>query len=134
MSHTVKRQSACTDQVVVDRAARNLGAEILGQGRHKLYSGTYTGYGIKLPGWSYPVVLDLQSGEMKFDNYGGRWGNEERLADFKQRYTLEGQTAVAEKKGHKTKEVVLPNGNVELHVTVGGDGMTLGGGGGMTLE
>jgi len=28
---------------------------------------------VKLPDWKYPVVFDTNSGEAKFDNYGGRW-------------------------------------------------------------
>lgn len=136
MSHTVKRQSAFTDQAIVDRTARHLGAEVVGHGKHRLYGGTQTGYGVKLPGWRYPIVIDLKTGDIKMDNYGGSWGAEERLADFRQRYTVEGQKKVAEQKGHKVREMALPNGDIELHVTVGGEGMTLGGGGGgsgMTL-
>jgi hypothetical protein len=43
------------------------------QGTHRLFSGHVSGLGVQLPDWRYPVVCNLSSGELKFDNYNGHW-------------------------------------------------------------
>jgi hypothetical protein len=40
-----------------------------------LFSGSAIGLAVRLPGWRYPVVFDLATGEARYDNYGGRWGD-----------------------------------------------------------
>jgi hypothetical protein len=42
----------------------------------RLFSASVTGLAIELPGWNYPVVCDLASGSLKYDNYGGAWKGE----------------------------------------------------------
>ena len=43
------------------------------QGKAELYSGEASGLLVQLPDWTYPAVIDVQSGELRFDNYGGAW-------------------------------------------------------------
>lgn len=133
MSHTVKRRTQCTDLVGCTRAAQRMGAEILGQGRHKLFGDTHSGLGIKLPQWNYPIVVNLATGEISFDNYNGRWGDLERLNDFKQGYTVEMGKKTAEEKGHQVQELVLPNGEIELQIHIGGGASAAGSGGGLEV-
>lgn len=57
-------------------------------GTFQLYSGTATGYGIKLRGWTYPIVV-TEDGTIQYDNYGGRWGNEAELNALVQNYAVE---------------------------------------------
>lgn len=134
MSHTVRRRSQCTNEEGVTRAAQRMGAQVLGHGRHRLYDGTRTGFGVKLPGWRYPIVFDLTNGNMAYDHYNGSWGNPERLNDFKQGYTLEMGKKTAEEKGHRVEEVALDNGDVELKIHIGGGGGGVAGdSGGLTV-
>ena len=44
---------------------------------------------MQLPGWTYPLVCDLASGELKYDNFSGRWGDQARLDAFLQAYAVE---------------------------------------------
>ncbi|MBL6706207.1 MAG: DUF1257 domain-containing protein [Planctomycetaceae bacterium] len=38
----------------------------------KLFSTKATGYCVELPDWSYPIVCDVESGRVHFDNFNGR--------------------------------------------------------------
>ena len=42
-------------------------------GTAHLYAGEATGLLVRLPGWTYPVVIDPQTGEVRYDNFEGRW-------------------------------------------------------------
>jgi hypothetical protein len=57
-------------------------------GTHTLFSGQGTGLGVQLPGWQYPVVCDLQTGQIQFDNFQGRWGDPAQRDRFKQAYDV----------------------------------------------
>ena len=39
----------------------------------QLFSDTAEGLAFELPGWNYPVVCDLTTGQVRFDNFEGRW-------------------------------------------------------------
>jgi len=34
---------------------------------------------VQFPGWNYPAVIDVGSGEVRFDNYEGAWGDRAHL-------------------------------------------------------
>ncbi len=55
----------------------------------QLFSGEATGLTVRLPKWHYPVVCDLASGRLHFDNFGGRWGDQQHLDRFLQAYAVE---------------------------------------------
>ena len=42
-------------------------------GTHRLFQGEVSGLGVQLPDWKYVVVCDLTTGQLKYDNYGGKW-------------------------------------------------------------
>lgn len=86
----------------------------------QLYSESVTGLGIELPKWRYTVVADLRTGDLKFDHYGGRWGDQEHLDRFLQRYTIEAATIAARKQGHSVEEQKLRDGSVKLSIQLGG--------------
>ena len=48
-------------------------------GSTKLFSTSLTGWAVQLPEWRYPVVCEVETGRVSFDNYEGRWGNGGRL-------------------------------------------------------
>ena len=75
---------------------------------------------MKLPDWKYPVVFDTKSGEAKFDNYGGHWGDQKQLDRFLQIYAVEVTKAQARRKGHSLTEQPLADGSIKLTVKIGG--------------
>ena len=90
------------------------------EGTTKLFSGNATGLIVKLPDWKYPVVFNATTGEAKFDNYNGRWGDQARLDEFLQSYAVEKAKIEARKKGHSCTEQQLADGSIKLTVQVGG--------------
>lgn len=73
MSHVVQLQAQIKDAAAVRAACQRLGLPAPVQGTTKLFSGEVTGLAVQLPDWIYPVVADLASGQLKFDNFQGRW-------------------------------------------------------------
>jgi hypothetical protein len=69
---------------------------------------------LSTPGWQYPVVADLASGELRYDNFGGRWGEQLCLDRFLQTYAVEVVRAQARRKGHTCTEEALADGNIKL--------------------
>jgi hypothetical protein len=67
---------------------------------------------VKIPGWRYPAVFDTQTGQARFDNYGGRWGEQSQLDRFLQAYAVEKTKLEARKKGHTVTEHSLTDGCV----------------------
>ena len=74
-----------------------------------------------MPDWLYPVVADLETGDLKFDSFGGRWGEPKHLDQFLQMYTVEAATIAARKQGHSVSEQQLEDGSIKLTVAVGGE-------------
>ena len=73
MSHIVTVKSQIKDAAAVSAACRRLGLAEPVVETVKLFTSQATGLAVRLSGWRYPVVCDVASGEVKFDNYGGRW-------------------------------------------------------------
>ena len=86
----------------------------------KLFSGEVNGLAVQLPDWRYPVVCETNSGQVKFDNYNGRWGDQQELDRFLQGYTVEKTKLEARRKGHSVTEQPLQNGSIKLTINVGG--------------
>jgi len=86
----------------------------------KLFSGEATGLAVKLPDWQYPVVCDLATGQLQYDNFGGRWGDQKRLGAFLQAYAVERAKAEARRKGHSSTEQTLADGSIKLTINVAG--------------
>lgn len=89
-------------------------------GQHRLFTTTATGLGIKLAGWTYPVVCDLTTGQVAFDNYQGRWGEQSKLDALLQLYAVEKAKIEARKKGYTATEQKLADGSIKLTIQVGG--------------
>ena len=86
----------------------------------KLFSTAVTGLAVELPGWNYPVVCDLASGEVQFDNYEGRWGKQQELDRFLQAYAVEKAKLEAQRKGYGVLEQPLADGSIKLTIQVAG--------------
>lgn len=115
-SHTVTMQTKFTDPVAIAAACQRLGLEIPTFGKAKLFSEELEGVIVKLPEWSYPIVINPTSGEVKFDNYHGSWGDQKHIDAFMQAYAVEKAKLEARRKGMPCSEKVLSDGRVELTI------------------
>ncbi len=120
MSHVVTIEAEARDPAAVAAACRRLGLPAPVTGTAKLFEGEATGLLVRLPGWLYPAVVEPATGKVRYDNYGGSWGDPAQLGLFLQAYALERATAEARKKGHTVTERALADGSIKLTVTVGG--------------
>lgn len=120
MSHIVTIQTQVRDAAAVAAACRRLGLPPPVEKTVRLFSSSATGLTVQLPGWNYPVVCDLPSGNLKFDNFGGSWGNPAELDKFLQAYAVEKARLEARKKGYSVTEQALPSGEIKLTIQEGG--------------
>jgi hypothetical protein len=86
------------------------------QGTAELYSGKATGLIVQLPGWEYPAVIDVVTGDVRYDNFEGAWGEQKHLDRFLQAYTVERARLEARKKGYGVSEQVLQDGSIKLTI------------------
>jgi hypothetical protein len=84
-----------------------------------LFQTPVTGLLVQLPKWIYPVAVDLTSGQLKYDNYGGSWGEPEHLGRFLQAYAIAKATIEARKRGHGVREQTLADGSIKLVISAG---------------
>ena len=120
MSHIVQIQTEVRHEAAVQAACSRLHLPRATRGTFQMYSTEETGLGIELPDWKYPVVANTETGQVRFDNYEGRWGSQEFLDQFLQSYATERVKIEARKKGHSVVEQRLDNGSIKLTVNVGG--------------
>ena len=119
MSHIVSIQTKVQDPVAVAAACTRLNLPAPTQGTAALFSGECTGLIVKLPGWEYPAVIDIGTGEVKFDNFEGAWGEKGELDRFLQMYAVEKCRLAARQQGHHVTETTLQDGSVKLQITEG---------------
>ncbi|QDU01941.1 hypothetical protein V6x_16240 [Gimesia chilikensis] len=120
MSHIVQIQTEVRDTVAISAACERLKLPPPVQGTFKLFSSQATGLGIELPQWRYPVVCDIASGTLQYDNFEGRWGDRSHLNQFLQSYAVEKTRIEARRKGHTVTEQAQADGSIRLTVQVGG--------------
>ncbi len=121
ISHIVQIQTQVRETAAIQAACQRLGLAPPVNGQHKLFASIATGLGIHLPGWTYPVVCNTNTGQLQFDNFNGRWGNQTQLDQFLQAYACERTRIEARKKGYSVTEQPLQDGSIKLtiHVTGG---------------
>lgn len=120
MSHIVHIQTEMRDPVAIAAACRRLGLAEPVFGAAKLFSASKTGWQVRLPDWNYPVVIDVTTGHLDFDNFGGRWGEQKELDNFLQKYAVEKTRIEAHKRGHSVTEQQLADGSIKLTIQVEG--------------
>src|SRR5262245_55984478 len=116
MSHIVVIQTKVRDPQAVAAACQRLKLPAPTHGTAKLFSGEATGLLVQLPGWQYPAVVDTNTGAVKFDNFGGEWGDQAQLNHFLQAYAVEKCRIEARKKGHRVSEQQLQDGSIRLQI------------------
>lgn len=120
MSHIVQIQTEVRDPVAIKSACNRLTIQNPEFNMHKLFTKQVEGWGVRLHGWIYPVVVQIETGSIQFDTYGGKWGKQEELDRFLQAYAVEKAKLEARKKGHSVTEQTLTDGSIKLVVQVGG--------------
>jgi hypothetical protein len=120
MSHIVQIKTQVTDEAAVKAACIRLQLPVPDHKTVRLFSATVTGLCVQLPGWRYPLVCDLKTGQLQYDNYQGYWGEQKHLDAFLQGYAVEKAKIEARKKGHSVSETRLEDGSIRLAVRVGG--------------
>jgi Protein of unknown function (DUF1257) len=120
MSHVVTIQTKVRDPAALVAACTRLNLTAPVEGTAALFSGEATGLIVKLSGWTYPVVIDSQTGEVRYDNYEGRWGEQKELDRLLQAYAVEKCRAEARSKGHQVTEQALQDGSIKLQIVAEG--------------
>lgn len=120
MSHIVQIKTEVRDEQAVRAACVRLRLPVPETKTVRLFNATATGLCVQLPAWNYPVVCNIETGQVSYDNYGGHWGEQEKLNQFLQAYAVEKARIEARKKGHSVSETRLENGSVRLTVKIGG--------------
>ena len=118
MSHVVEIQTEIRDPVAIRAGCDRLKLPEPEFGEVKLFSSTATGWAVFLPQWRYPIVCDVEQAKIAFDNFGGRWGEQQHLDSFVQAYAVEKAKLEARKQGHHVSEQQCDDGSIKL--TVGG--------------
>ncbi len=120
MSHVVEIKTEVRDEAAVKAACVRLQIPTPERKTVRLFSATATGLCVQLPGWNYPVVANLQTGALQYDNYNGHWGDQKHLNSFLQAYAVEKAKLEARKKGHSVSETQMQDGSIRVTVRVGG--------------
>ena len=120
MSHIVEIKTEVRDEAAVKAACVRLQLPAPEHKTVRLFNATATGLCVQLPNWSYPVVANLATGQLQYDNYQGHWGEQTRLSQFLQAYSVEKCRIEARKKGHSVSETRLQDGSIRVTVKVGG--------------
>jgi hypothetical protein len=120
MSHIVEIKTEVRDPVAIRAACQRLTVPEPVFGEVKLFSTSATGWAVQLPEWRYPVVCDVNTAKIAYDNYEGRWGDTKHLDGFLQGYAVEKARLEARRKGHTVTEQALADGSIKLTVSVGG--------------
>ena len=119
MSHIVQIETKMYDPQAISTACRRVGLKEPVEGTAQLFSGSVTGLLVELPGWQYPVVIDTTSGTVRYDNYGGRWGEQRHLERLTQFYAVEKAKIEARRLGYTASERTLQDGSILVSVEVG---------------
>jgi len=120
LSHTVTIKTEIRDAAAVRAACQRLHLPAPVDGTYELFSSHATGLGVELPDWRYPAVCELSTGQVRYDNFKGRWGEQKHLDAFLQSYAVEKAKIEARRNGHQVTEAKLPNGSIKLTISVGG--------------
>jgi hypothetical protein len=120
MSHIVQIETKLHDPAAIVAACRRLGLAEPVHSTARLYGGEATGLLVQLPGWQFPAVIDPATGVVRYDNFGGHWGDEQHLDRLVQMYCVEKTRIEARKKGHQITEQTLADGSIKLTIRVGG--------------
>lgn len=120
MSHVVQIKTEIRDPVAIRAACGRLALPEPVFGEAQLFNSSAVGWAVRLPEWRYPVVCDVVTAKIAFDNFGGRWGEQKELDTFLQRYSVEKTRIEARRQGHSVSEEQLADGSIRVRIAVAG--------------
>jgi len=120
MSHVVSIHTQVRDPIAIESACHRLQLPAPSYRTVRLFNSEVSGIAVDLPDWKYPVVCRTETGELHYDNYGGRWGNPARLNSFLQTYAVEKVKLEARKQGQTAIEQSLADGSLRVQIAVAG--------------
>jgi hypothetical protein len=109
------------DREAVTRTCRRLELAEPVEGEAKVFATMKRGLLVRLKDWEFPIVCDLPSGQVEYDNFEGNWGDRKRLDEFLQAYAVEKATLEARKRGHSVVEQSLADGSIKLLIGIAGE-------------
>lgn len=118
MSHLVTIKTEIRDPTAIAAACRRLGLPAPVTGEVSLFEGKVNGTAVHLKDWTYPIVCDTKTGQVKYDNFNGLWGDQKHLDAFTQAYAVAKATQEARRKGYLVTERKLKDGSIRLEVSV----------------
>jgi hypothetical protein len=119
MSHIVQIQTQIRDPIALATACSRLELPAPGIRTVQLFSAQVTGLAIELPGWRYPVVCHSETGQLQYDNFEGRWGEQAQLDRLLQMYAVEKAKSEARRRGYSVTEQQLDNGSIKVVIHAG---------------
>ena len=118
MSHIVSITTQIRDLEALTQACRRLDLPPPQFGQTTLFQTTVEGWQVQLPGWKYPVVCRIETGELLQDNFEGHWGDPVQLHRLLQTYAVEKVRLEARRKGLSVYEHPLTDGSIRLTIPV----------------
>lgn len=119
MSHIVQIQTEIRDPIAVAAACSRLKLPAPSHRTVQLFSAQATGLAVELPGWRYPVICHTETGQIQYDNFGERWGEQAELQKLRQIYACEKAKIESRRLGHMVTEQQLVDGSIKLTIQVG---------------
>jgi hypothetical protein len=116
MSHIVTIKTEVRDAQALGAACHRLKLPEPVMDTVKLFSSEATGHCVQLPDWRYPVVCDLATGQVAYDNYQGRWGEPKHLGRLMQAYAVEKAWLEARRAGHTIMEQTFKDGSIKITI------------------
>ena len=120
VSHIVHIQTEVRDPVAIRAACERLQLPEPVYGTAQLFSSPATGWQVRLPEWQYPVVCDVHSSRIAYDNFEGRWGRRQELDRFLQGYVVEKAKIEARRQNYTVSEQAVADGSIKLTIHTGG--------------
>lgn len=122
MSHIVQVKNVeITDGTALHAAVSRIEGATLIHGmeshNYSIFNTDVCGIGIQLDGWHYPIVIDLENGKLYYDNYGGSWGDQDKLDELAQMYSVEKTRLQAAQYGYMVQEEKLEDESLKLTLT-----------------
>lgn len=120
MSHTVTVKTKFKNAAGIRRACKRLKLDAPTEDTEvELFSERLPNMtAVQLKDWKYPIAINPKTGEVKYDNYEGRWGKEEQFNEFSQAYAVEVTRLQASEYGRDVQETKLKDGSIKLTVSM----------------
>lgn len=120
MSHIVTIKTEIRDPTALAAACRRMGLSEPVRGTTRLFTSQAEGLIVNLPDWRYAVVIDTDTHQVQYDNYGGQWGKQSELDRLLQAYAVEKAKIESRRAGYTVTEQPLSDGSIKLTIQTGG--------------